>query len=255
MNSGIFCISIDLELLWGRRDMPNLKYFENRILKERMAIDKLIELFKKYNIPTTWATVGKIFTKGNSNYSGLDIIKKIKNTPNQEIGSHSFTHPEFTSLSKSEAFTEFDKFRQKSFVFPRNKTRYLSELKKAGFKSYRGADSNQYELLLPRIPPVYTPTKNHGLININGSMYFVSGRGLKKFIPANLRFVKTKLGIDNAIKHDKVFHLWFHPMDFVDDSNKLFSDFEKILKFAVKMRNLNKLKILNMNQIYKRNKP
>lgn len=249
MKAGIFCISIDFELLWGRRDMPDLKYFEDRIFDERKAIDKLLKLFKKYRIPATWATVGKILESGNPNYSGVDIINKIKEVPNQEIGSHSYTHPEFTKILKKEALHEFNKFKQNSFVFPRNKINYLKELKSAGFKSYRGSDNNKFELLIPRFPPVYSPKIESGLLNIQGSMYFVSGRGLKCFIPKGVRFLKSKLGIDNAISQQKIFHLWFHPMDFVDDSQKLFSDFEKILKYASLKRDSGKLQILNMDQI------
>lgn len=249
MKSGIFCISIDFELLWGRKDMPNLEYFEDRIPDERKVIDKLLSLFKKYNIPATWATVGKIFEKGDSNYSGLDIIKNIKTVLNQEIGSHSYTHPVFTDISKNEAVIEFNSFKQKSFVYPRNKIKYLDELKKAGFKLYRGADDNQFELLIPRFPPVHNPRIVSGLLNIQGSMYFVSGRGLKRFIPKNVRYFKSVLGIENAIKQKKIFHLWFHPMDFVDDSQKLFSDFEKILKYTSLKRDSGELQILNMDQI------
>ena len=250
MKTGIFCISIDFELLWGRRDMPNLEYFEKRIPDERKVIDKLLQLFKKYEIPATWATVGKLYEKGDLNYCGLDIIEKIGKVKNQEIGSHSYTHPVFTEISKMEAETEFSKFRKKSFVFPRNKIKYLRELKKTGFKTYRGADENERELLLPRIPPVYRPSiDKYGLLNIQGSMYFVSGRGLRQYIPNNFRVIKSKLGIDSAIKNKKVFHLWFHPIDFVGDSQKLFRDFEKILKYAEKRRSQNKLQILNMDQI------
>lgn len=249
MKTGIFCISIDFELLWGRKDMPNLKYFEGRIPKERIVIDKLLKLFKKYNIPTTWATVGKIYEKGNPNYSGIEIIKKIKTVPNQEIGSHSYTHAVFTEITKSEAINEFNKFKKRSFVFPRNKIKYLNGLKDAGFKSYRGADKSEYELLIPRFPPVHSVKIEDGLLNIQGSMYFVSGRGLKRFIPKNLRYFKSRLGIDNAIKQQKIFHLWFHPIDFVDDSKKLFEDFKKILIYADKKRGEGKLQILNIDQI------
>lgn len=249
MDKGIFCISIDFELLWGRRDKSNLAFFEKRIPKERIVIDKLLSLFKKYKIPATWATVGKIYEKGNQNYSGLDIIKKIEKVANQEIASHSYTHPEFTSIPKSEAKYEFNKFKKTSFVFPRNKIKYLDELKMAGFKTFRGEDEYATELLIPRIPPVYMPTIKNGLICIPGSMYFVSGRGLKKYIPKNLRYVKSRLGIDNAVKLGKVFHIWFHPVDFVDDSEKIFYDFEKVLIYANKKRGEGLLKILPMGSI------
>lgn len=249
MKTGIFCISIDFELLWGRLDQPNLDFFKTRISKERVAIDKLLSLFKKYKIPTTWATVGKIYEKGDPNLSGLNIIRKIEKVKDQEIGSHSYTHAIFSEISKNEAIKEFNKFKRKSFVFPRNKIKYLSELKSAGFKSYRGIDDNEFELLVPRIPPVHFPTTKNDLLNIQGSMYFVSGRGTKRFIPKGLRYFKSRLGIDSAIKQQKVFHLWFHPMDFVDDSQKLFTDFENILKYASLKRDEGKLQILNIGQI------
>lgn len=249
MDKGIFCISIDFELLWGRRDKSNLDFFEKRIPNERVVIDKLLALFKKYKIPATWATVGKIHEKGNPNYSGLDIINRITKVDDQEIASHSYTHPEFTNISKSEARFEFNKFKKTSFVFPRNKIKYLDELKKAGFKTFRGKDEYATELLIPRIPPVYMPIIKNGLICIPGSMYFVSGRGLKKYIPKNLRYIKSRLGIDNAIKLGKVFHIWFHPTDFVDDSEKIFSDFEKVLIYANKKRSEGLLKILTMKSI------
>lgn len=250
MNSGIFCISIDFELMWGRRDLQNADYFKKRIPLERKVINKIINLFRKYNIPATWATVGKIYEKNNPDYYGIDIINKITKLKNQEIGSHSYTHKVFTEISQQDAQSEFIKFKKKSFVFPKNRIKYLDDLKRAGFKSYRGADKNERELLLPRIPPVYTPSFNkNGLLNINGSMYFVSGRGIKRFIPSNLRYLKCKMGIDSAIRKNKIFHLWFHPMDFVDDSQKLFADFEKILKYASSKRGQKRLQILNMDQI------
>lgn len=254
MKTGIFCISIDFELLWGRRDMPNLEYFKRRIPKERKVIEKLLSLFKKYNIPTTWATVGKLLEKGDLDYSGLDIIKRINKVKDQEIGSHSYSHAIFSKIDKGTAIDEFTKFRKKSFVFPRNKIKYLGELKNSGFLTYRGADDSEFELLIPRIPPVYSPSLKNGLLNIQGSMYFVSGRGIKRFIPKDVRYLKSKLGIDNAIKYNKIFHLWFHPIDFVDDSKKLFSDFEKLLRYANNKRGSGQLKILNMGQIAKLNK-
>lgn len=249
MNKPTFCISIDFELLWGRRDQPNLTFFEKRIRQERVVIDKILNLFQKHNVPATWAVVGKLYEKGDANYSGIDILKKISNLKNQEIASHSYSHPVFTEISKTEALFEFNKFKKESFVFPRNKIKYLTELKNSGFKKYRGADEYPYELLIPRVPPVYLPTKESGLINVRGSMYFVSGRGSKKYIPTNLRYLKCKLGIDSAIKQNKVFHIWFHPMDFVDDSKKIFSDFEKVLIYASKKRNEGVLKILPMKDV------
>lgn len=249
MNKPVFCISIDFELLWGRRDKPNLDFFEKRIRAERIVIDKILKLFKTYDIPATWAVVGKLYENGDINYCGLDVLEKISKLKNQEIASHSYTHPVFTEISKDEAIIEFNKFKRKSFVFPRNKIKYLTELEKAGFKTYRGQDKYAQELLIPRVPPVYELIQQNGLIKIPSSMYFVSGRGIRKYIPKNLRYFKCKLGIDNAIKQNKIFHIWFHPVDFVDDTKKIFFDFEKVLAYASSKRRDGHLEILPMKNI------
>src|SRR6266478_1850693 len=101
MKKGIFCISIDLELLWGRKDLDYSKFI-NKTKKERNIIKKLLALFKKYNIPTTWATVGKLYTGKNPLWSGKDIVKLIKNQKIHELGSHTYSHEIITDISKEE---------------------------------------------------------------------------------------------------------------------------------------------------------
>ncbi len=250
MKKGIFCISIDLELLWGRKDLDYSKFI-NRTKREREIIKKLLLLFKKYNIPVTWATVGKLYEDGDSLWSGRDIIKMIKKNKSQELGSHTYSHEIFTEISSNTAYQEVKKNKAKSFVFPRNKVKYLNILKRYGFTSYRGKDRSAKELLFPSLPPTYKPTINKELVNIPGSLYFTSARGIKKYIPFGLRFLKCRLGIDKAIQKRQVFHIWFHPVDFADNTNRLFDEFEKILKYADQKRKDGMLEIKNMKQIAK----
>lgn len=250
MNKGIFCISIDLELLWGRKDLDT-KNFENYVKKERIVIKKLLFLFKKYNIQATWATVGKLNEDGDLLWSGKDILSWIQKDKNQEIGSHSYSHEIFDKITKDVAENEIKNFRKKSFVFPRNKINYLNLLKKYGFKSYRAKDQSEYELLIPRIPPVANPKTKNGLIEIPSSMYFVSTRGFRKYIPYGLRYLKSKIGINKAIKNKQIFHIWFHPMDFSVNTSSLINEFEEILIYANKMRREGKLEIKNMDQTVK----
>ncbi len=250
MNKGIFCISIDTELLWGRKDL-NYSKFISKTLKENEIIKKLLEIFKKYDIPSTWAIVGKLYEGNDPLWSGKNIIRMIKQNSNQEIASHSYSHEIFTQISRNEAEKEIKDNIAKSFVFPRNEIAYLDILKKYGFKAFRGKDKTNLELLIPRIPPTYKIKNESGLINIPGSMYFVSARGVKKYIPNNLRYFKCKLGIEKAISEKEIFHLWFHPIDFADKTNSLFKELEYILKYADQKRKEGKLEIKNMHQIVK----
>ncbi len=257
MNKGVFCISIDLELLWGRKDR-NWQEFASRTEKERSIVRKILDLFAKYDIPATWAVVGKILEKGTPLWSGKDIVRLIKSYPNQEIGSHAYSHEIFTEIDYQKAKDEIAKLviafekesiHLSSFVFPRNKVKYIDLLKKYGFKTFRGPDRRNWELLFPALPPVYQPIKMAGLVNVPGSMYFVSARGMRKYLPSGLRFIKSWLGIKRAIKEKRVYHLWFHPVDFADKEDSLFKELTAILKYANRQRKLNRLEIKNMEEI------
>lgn len=250
MKKGTFCISIDTELLWGRKDLDYTSFI-SRTKKERIIIKKILSLFNKYRIPATWAIVGKLYENGDELWSGKDFINLIQKNKDQETSSHSYSHEDFTKISNKMADKEFKKPKATTFVFPRNHIAHLDLLKKNGFKAYRGKDKSKFELLIPRVPPTANPKLLKGLIELPSSMYFVSARGYKKYIPSWLRPLKSKLGINRAIKNNEIFHIWFHPVDFVDDTNNLLSQFEDILKYARQKSDEGKLEIKNMSQIVK----
>ncbi len=256
MKKGTFCISIDLELLWGRKDLNYTKFIP-KIKKERKIIKKLLELFTKYEIPVTWAVVGKLYENGDELWSGKDIINSIKKEKIHELGSHTYSHEIINQISAKQANDEFAKNKAFSFVFPRNRVKYLDLLKKNGFKVYRGPDETNtathaiqiINLLLGVSPTTSLPIRKNGLINIPGSMYFVSARGIRRYILSGFRFRRSKSGINKAISKKEVFHLWFHPIDFSDNTTSLIREFEEILKYAAKKRNEGLLDIKTMQQI------
>lgn len=249
MKKGIFCISLDTELLWGRWDMDYAEFIP-RAKKVRGIVDDLLALFDKYEIGATWAVVGSLYENSNKTNPELwgapDLIKKIKIHKQHEIGCHSYSHREFTKLTKREAEEEVKKCpKAKSFIFPRNKVAYLDLLRKHGYVSYRGYEPHLQNFqnskllkiieiadLLLLIPHTSEPHKHKGLINISGSMYFLSERGLRKHIPNNFRYLKAKRSINRAIKRKEIFHLWFHPIDLADNTKEQLSELEKILKYA-----------------------
>ncbi|CAN5347072.1 hypothetical protein BH10PAT1_BH10PAT1_6030 [soil metagenome] len=248
MKKGIFCISIDVELLWGRKDLDYSKFI-NLTKKERIIIKKLLKLFKKYNIPATWAVVGKLYENGDKLWSGKDIIDLIKKNKIHELASHSYSHEDFTKISKNIAEKEFKKPLAFSFIYPRNHIAYLDLLKKNGFKAYRAKDKNEFELILPRIPPTDKVRIKNGLKEIPCSMYFVSARGFKKYIPFGLRFLKSVFGINRAIKRKEIFHIWFHPVDFANNTKSLFKELELLLIYIDKKRQNNLIEVKTMQQI------
>lgn len=113
--------------MWGLRDHHTKETYGKNVLGARDAIPKILELFRKYDIRATWATVGFLFcetkeellnfspeirptyeNRSLSNYEyfnevgenekldpyyfGASLLKVISSYPGQEISSHSFSH-------------------------------------------------------------------------------------------------------------------------------------------------------------------
>lgn len=276
MKKGVFCVSVDLELLWGRRNRKEMDLFIPLIKDENGltgVISSLLSLFKKYSMPATWAIVGKIFIKSDEKdshlWSGTNLISLIREDPSQEIACHSYTHPEFDQIPESQAEEELkkcveiaskNKIRLSSFVYPRNKIKYLHLLKKYSFNCYRGDTINYLEFSNPFkdifkiismliIPKTAKISREEGLINIPGTMYFFSTRGLRGYAPYGIKYWKAKKSIDRAISKKQLFHLWFHPVDFAKDKKRQLKELEKILIYASQKQSQGLLETKNMKQI------
>ena len=126
---GRLIVSLDFELFWGMLDCSTLEAYQDNVLGGRKAISQMLNLFEKYGVHATWATVGYLFAE---NYQELtryfpekdqcpayedpsldpyvwfdrigkneeeapcfyapSLIRQIALTPGQEIGSHTFCH-------------------------------------------------------------------------------------------------------------------------------------------------------------------
>jgi peptidoglycan/xylan/chitin deacetylase (PgdA/CDA1 family) len=141
--SGIFTVSIDFELLWGRLYSPKWRRFRNICYQEKQElIERLLAVLAEYRIPATWCVVGHLFFDSPDDcwrgtpemaaaveslwgpdsprkvsrsdredpvFYGRNLVEKILScaTP-QEIGSHTFTHVLFNhpSCTREVASTE-----------------------------------------------------------------------------------------------------------------------------------------------------
>jgi len=60
-TSGGFVISLDFELHWGVRDHLTVEQYRENLLGVRQAIPAILDLFERFGIHATWATVGFLF--------------------------------------------------------------------------------------------------------------------------------------------------------------------------------------------------
>lgn len=125
-TGGAFVISLDFELAWGVRDIygPRDPYML-RVIHERRAVPRILDLFEKYDVSATWAVVGMMFARtrwelehfsprvkprykdptldpyredlgeGEEDdplHYGYRLIRHISQANRQEIATHTFSH-------------------------------------------------------------------------------------------------------------------------------------------------------------------
>jgi peptidoglycan/xylan/chitin deacetylase (PgdA/CDA1 family) len=127
LDCGVFTVSLDFELYWGLRDHVSLDGYRRNLLGARTAVQRLLDLFREYEIHATWAVVGFLLFERReellqalpsqlpryknetlSPYNHIakvgtreaddplhfapSLVRAIAATPHQEIGTHTFSH-------------------------------------------------------------------------------------------------------------------------------------------------------------------
>jgi len=138
MSKGVFTISLDFELYWGVRDHRSLSAYGENIRKVHELTPRLLDLFVKYNVHCTWASVGFLFHPDKASLlehipAGLpayqhpaydpypyiggneleaayhfapDLIRMIASFKGQEIATHTYSH--FYTLEKNTTVHQFE---------------------------------------------------------------------------------------------------------------------------------------------------
>ncbi len=193
---GALVLSLDFELYWGIRDVVPLDACRDALLRAREAIPRLLEVFTRFEVHATWATVGFLFARdrdellthvpalqptyrraGLSPYPHLaqlgrgerddpfhyapSLIDRIADTPGQEIGTHTFSH--YYCLEDGQSASQFS-----------------ADLDAAARIGARYGDVTR-SLVLPRNQwnEAYTPTlRAHGVrsFRVNRDHWFLRGR-------------------------------------------------------------------------------
>lgn len=279
---GIFTISLDFELYWGVRDAISLERYRENIEGVHQAIPEMLRLFGEYEIHVTWATVGFIYYRdaddlrnhlparkpgyrnaalspypylesGDSlapvHHFAPELIERIRRTPGQEIGTHTFCH--YYCLEEGQTADDFeadlvaalavaerngDKIR--SLVFPRNQANpdYLHVAARHGIRCVRGNESSWiYEASdargqhpvrrIFRLADAYFNLTGHHTHALQPARSpemphdFPASRFLRPWSPRlawadGLRERRITRAMTYAARHGRTFHLWWHPHNF-----------------------------------------
>lgn len=139
-SQGLFVISLDFELFWGIRDKFSFEEYGPNVLGVWEVIPKMLDLFAKYDVHATFATVGAMFaenlqelnqflpklnpsyqdqnlspyngyidasTQHNPNYYfGKKLVEMVQKDGRHEIGTHTFSH--YYGLEEGQTKEEFE---------------------------------------------------------------------------------------------------------------------------------------------------
>ncbi|MDF7810206.1 polysaccharide deacetylase family protein [Hymenobacter sp. YC55] len=282
-EGGRFVISLDFEINWGVRDQQTLDQYGPNLLGVRQAIPAMLELFQEFDLRVTWATVGLLFFSNkeemlthlpyvqpqysNSTLSpylalnnvgddeavdpyhfGYSLIAQIRDTPGQEIATHTFCH--YYCLERGQTAESFradleaavqianeQNITLRSLVFPRNQynAQYLAICADLGITSYRGNENSWiYKERNEEQQSLYKRGARllDAYFNLSGFNCYTLQEIAQQFpynIPASrflrpwsgrlqslerLRLRRILSAMEYAARTNKVFHLWWHPHNF-----------------------------------------
>lgn len=301
--TGTFTISLDFELLWGIFDKVGTRYKPEYFSNTRKVIPEMLDLFGKMGISVTWATVGMLFAENEEEWKhyspeflpsyrdkklsayewaknhGLrpevhfapELIQQIIQTPNQELGSHSFAH--YYTLMRGQSPEQFRQDLQasqriavekfgvplKSLVFPRNHINelYLGLCLEEGFEYVRGNPKNwfwqetQHESFSKKLfrsadcffpmgtKPSYSENE---IVRFPGEPLILPAsrilRPLTKNNPAfnSIRLNRILSEMEVAAKNGEVYHLWWHPHNFGNDPKQSMLELNKLVLHFLNLR-------------------
>lgn len=318
LKKPIFIISLDFELMWGVFDKRTIPSYGNNISEVKNVIPSLLNLFKNFEIHATWAAVGCLYYTEldklkkdipviqpqyidnkfstynhinsinpidfNTYYSGLQQIEKIKLIPNQEIGTHTFSH--YYCLESGQSIDEFrvdiknainiakkNEVEIKSIVFPRNQynKEYLKVSKEEGILVFRGNENNFLQkprvqkkinifIRLLRLMDSYINLTGHniysyleiddiGMLNIPASFFFRPYQKKIKILEY-LKLRRLKRAMLKAAKTGSMFHLWWHPHNFGENSIENLNQLKELLEYYKILNKNFEMQSLNMKEIY-----
>lgn len=305
-SPGTFSISLDFELHWGcfehmkELNDKNQQYFKNT----RAAIPQMLSLFETFKIHVTWASVGMLFNKNVdewkqnvpakipgfmneevSAYKWVDkhgffseedpfhfapqLVQLIKDTPFQEIGTHTYAH--YFCLEKGQTAEQFREdliaackmakqvgIEIRSLVFPRNQfnKEYLSICKEMGITSVRSnpdiwywtssADSSLLKRLF-RTGDAYLKFQPYKMVFLSD----IETGELPVQLPATrlYRPWKPKFPLLNKLKMRRIlnemtaaaqsggyYHIWWHPHNLGYHPNECLLEIRTILEHFKKLK-------------------
>lgn len=280
--TGGLTVSADFEMAWAFRYSKRAINPLEMAALERENIPPLLNLFKKYSIPITWATVGHLFlescrqhdhdwmhrlpyfdehwkyisgdwfdhdprsnAKDNNAWYAPDLIEMILSNPvNHEIGCHTFSH-----IDCSDKNCPPEVFEDEIVASIEAAAKWDIKLKSMVFP---GGTAGNYQILKKHGFEIYRKNIDYDLAypfrDKLGLLITPSTSSFGKVFDwsANYYIYRFKKIIDKAIATNTIAHIWLHPSV---DKWTIQNVIPNVLKYADNQRSKGKLWVGTMGQI------
>jgi hypothetical protein len=241
-------ISADFEMAWAFRGRNEEERLQHGVTCRR-NVPYLVAILEEAEIPITWATVGHLFLERcehdplgvahedmlrppkNLRWDGdwyrhdpctdwetdphwyaPDLIQLIRSSKvKHEIGSHSFSHMDFSEDTSTRELVEQELracikvmapygLHLRSLVYPFNNMghHYLDSIGALGLTAVRHRDK--------KVRLSYPERTSSGVYKLYESMNLRRSRRYNYI-------EKVRIFLDEAMKRQAAYHLWFHPSD------------------------------------------
>lgn len=205
-----------------------------------------------------------------------ELLERIRSSAvDHEIAAHGYSHviigePGCTrETARAEVEAAMRVFRDagvdpETYVFPRNQVGHLDVVRDAGIRYVRFPDARWYEDTVPRpavhpiriadaglqrAPPVVSPRRRDGLVELPGSQVLRPYDRVWSRVPGKFRLARLKKGLDRAARTGDVFHLWFHPFALAPDRDRHLATLERAFEHAESLREDGRLEVATMASV------
>ena len=205
------------------------------------------------------------------------LIRMIADTPGQELGSHSFSHyycraqgqtvEQFRQdMSAAKRIAQDKGYHLTSVVLPRDycEQEYTAVLQELGFTAYRDEANDWIHKKLKfgnfrralQLIDVYLPItgykgvepfKQDGVWNFDGIRMYKAIRPALHFLEG-LKIHRIKMQMRYAARHNRTFHLWWHPHNLGVRTEEHLQQLEEILSYYEQLKQRYGMVCLSMSE-------
>ena len=316
---GAFVVSLDFELAWGfGNGVVEDEVQRTRILKARGLVPQILDTFGEFDVAATWAVVGFLFAESRVDLEELSpsvrpayddpslstyvavigesevddplhyapsLIRAIRDSPRQEIATHTFSH--YYCLEPGQSRDSFSADLEaaiavakgygvelRSIVFPRNQHNldYDDLLVSHGITGFRGnprdrawtfrdsRESRRWDKRARRFIDAYgAPTgagtthwyeilQPSGLSDVRASLALSPYRPSVRFLE-EWRLKRVLEGVRCAARESRIFHVWWHPHNFASFPQQNMAFLRRILAEVSRCRSEHGLQSLTMGEV------